>query len=57
MWLATGMIVGGALGNLIDRVRDGRGHRLRQAAALAAFNLADSAITLGVVALFLLVGA
>jgi signal peptidase II len=56
MWLATGMIVGGALGNLVDRVRDGVVTDFVKLPGWPAFNLADTAITLGVLTLFLLVG-
>ena len=35
VWLPTGLLLGGAAGNLIDRVRARRGDGLRQAAALA----------------------
>jgi signal peptidase II len=56
MWLATGLIVGGALGNLVDRVREGVVTDFIKLPGWPAFNLADTAITLGVVTLFLLVG-
>ena len=51
LWLATGMIVGGALGNLIDRIRVGAVTDFIKLPDWPAFNLADSAITLGVIAL------
>ena len=35
LWLAVGLLVGGALGNLADRVRDRRGDRLHRPAAVA----------------------
>ena len=56
LWLATGLIVGGALGNLLDRIRTGAVTDFIQLPHWPAFNLADSAITLGVVALFLILG-
>jgi signal peptidase II len=56
VWLACGLIVGGALGNLIDRVRAGSVTDFVKLPDWPAFNLADTAITLGVVALFLVVG-
>lgn len=56
MWVVTGMIVGGALGNLLDRVRTGSVTDFVKLPAWPAFNLADSAITLGVVALILILG-
>jgi len=56
MWIVTGMIVGGALGNLVDRVRTGSVTDFVKLPAWPAFNLADSAITLGVIALILILG-
>jgi len=56
LWLVTGLIVGGALGNLVDRVRAGAVTDFIQLPHWPAFNLADTAITLGVIALFLIVG-
>lgn len=56
MWLATGLILGGALGNLVDRVREGVVTDFIKLPGWPAFNLADTAITLGVVTLFLIVG-
>ena len=54
MWIVTGMIVGGALGNLADRVRMGSVTDFVKLPAWPAFNLADSAITLGVIGLILI---
>ena len=56
MWVVTGMIVGGALGNLVDRVRAGSVTDFIKLPAWPAFNLADSAITLGVIALIVILG-
>jgi signal peptidase II len=56
LWLATGMIAGGAVGNLIDRLRAGAVTDFIKFPDWPAFNVADSAITLGVVALVLLIG-
>jgi len=56
LWLATGLIVGGALGNLLDRVRAGAVTDFIQLPHWPAFNFADASITLGVVALFLILG-
>jgi len=59
-WLATALalVLGGALGNLVDRVRLGRVTDFLdfhwQGWHWPAFNLADSAITLGVLLLLLL---
>ena len=53
MWVAVGLLVGGALGNLIDRVRAGEVTDYVDVLSWPPFNLADVAITLGVVALAL----
>lgn len=50
-WLAGGLILGGALGNLIDRMRLGHVTDFILLPSWPAFNLADSAITVGVVLL------
>ena len=54
--VALGLVVGGALGNLVDRVREGVVTDFIKLPGWPAFNLADTAITLGVLTLFLLVG-
>jgi signal peptidase II len=51
LWLATGLVVGGALGNLLDRLRDGAVTDFIKLPLWPAFNGADSAITIGVIAL------
>jgi signal peptidase II len=51
LWLPTGMMVGGALGNLVDRVRTGAVTDFVKLPHWPAFNLADASITLGVVVL------
>jgi signal peptidase II len=56
MWVVTGMIVGGALGNLVDRVRAGSVTDFIKLPAWPAFNLADASITVGVIALILILG-
>jgi len=56
-WLATGLLVGGALGNLVDRLREGAVTDFVKLPHWPAFNLADTAITLGVVTLFFVVEA
>jgi signal peptidase II len=56
MWLACGLVVGGALGNLLDRLRQGSVTDFIKVPHWPAFNLADTAITLGVLTLFLAVG-
>jgi signal peptidase II len=56
LWLATGMIAGGAVGNLIDRLRIGAVTDFIKLPDWPAFNLADSAITIGVIVLVLVIG-
>jgi signal peptidase II len=56
MWLASGMIVGGAIGNLTDRIRAGAVTDFIKLPAWPAFNLADASITLGVLLLILILG-
>jgi signal peptidase II len=51
VWLPTGMLLGGAAGNLIDRARLGAVTDWIQLPHWPAFNLADVCITLGVVVL------
>ncbi len=50
-WLPTGLLLGGAIGNLIDRIKDGAVTDFIKLPLWPAFNLADSAITFGVLAL------
>jgi signal peptidase II len=51
VWLPTGLLLGGAAGNLIDRVRLGSVTDFVKLPHWPAFNVADVAITLGVIAL------
>lgn len=51
MWLPTGMLLGGALGNIIDRVREGAVVDFVKLPYWPAFNVADVAITFGVIVL------
>ncbi len=51
LWLPTGMLVGGAVGNLIDRVSTGSVIDFIKLPAWPAFNVADMSITFGVFAL------
>jgi signal peptidase II len=51
VWLPTGLLIGGAAGNLIDRTREGAVTDFIDLPAWPAFNLADVAITFGVFAL------
>jgi signal peptidase II len=48
LWLPVGLILGGALGNLADRARDGAVVDFIDPIAWPAFNLADAAIVVGV---------
>ncbi|HMD57277.1 MAG TPA: signal peptidase II [Solirubrobacteraceae bacterium] len=55
IWLATGLLLGGALGNILDRLRHGSvTDFIKLPLGWPPFNLADAAITLGIVALFLI---
>jgi signal peptidase II len=54
MWLAVGLIAGGAVGNLADRIRADAVTDFVAVGSWPPFNLADIAITLGVVLLVLL---
>jgi len=51
LWLPVGLILGGALGNLADRARDGAVVDFIDPIAWPAFNLADAAIVVGVLGL------
>ncbi|MEX2108061.1 MAG: signal peptidase II [Solirubrobacterales bacterium] len=53
MWVAVGLLVGGALGNLIDRVVSGEVTDYIDILSWPAFNLADAAITVGIAILAL----
>jgi signal peptidase II len=56
IWLPTGMLVGGAFGNVIDRVRGGAvTDFIKLPLGWPPFNLADMSITLGILILFLVV--
>jgi signal peptidase II len=48
MWAAVGLVAGGALGNLADRVRAGEVTDYVEIGSWPPFNLADVAITVGV---------
>ena len=49
MWVAVGLLAGGALGNLVDRVRAGVVTDYIQVGSWPAFNVADVAVTIGVI--------
>ena len=48
MWVAVGLVAGGALGNLADRLRDGSVTDYVEFGSWPPFNLADVAIVAGV---------
>ena len=48
LWLPVGAIIGGALGNLADRARDGAVIDFIDPVAWPAFNFADIAIVVGI---------
>ena len=52
LWIPVGLLLGGALGNLADRVRDGAVIDFIDPVAWPAFNLADASIVIGVLILF-----
>jgi signal peptidase II len=54
LWLAVGLLTGGALGNLADRVRADAVTDFIDPPLWPTFNLADVAITLGAVGLVLI---
>lgn len=51
LWLATGLLLGGAIGNLIDRIARGAVTDFIKLPHWPAFNAADTAITFGVLTL------
>ena len=51
LWLPTGMLVGGAIGNLIDRISSGGVADFIKLPHWPAFNVADMSITFGVLTL------
>ena len=53
VWLPAALLLGGALGNLADRVRDGAVTDFIDLPLWPTFNLADVAITVGVLLLLL----
>ncbi len=56
IWLPTGLLIGGAVGNVIDRVRAGSvTDFVKLPLGWPPFNLADAAITIGILALFLVI--
>jgi signal peptidase II len=55
LWLPVGLLLGGALGNLADRAREGAVIDFIDPVAWPAFNVADSCIVVGVVVLLYVV--
>jgi signal peptidase II len=55
LWLPVGLLLGGALGNLADRARQGAVTDFIDPVAWPAFNVADACIVIGVVALLYVV--
>jgi signal peptidase II len=55
LWLPVGLLVGGALGNLADRAREGAVIDFIDPVAWPAFNLADACIVVGVLVLLYVV--
>jgi signal peptidase II len=53
VWVTAGLMLGGALGNVIDRLHQGHVTDFVKLPHWPAFNVADVAITLGVLSLFL----
>jgi signal peptidase II len=51
LWLATGMLLGGAVGNAVDRIHLGYVRDFIQLPHFPTFNIADMAITFGVIIL------
>ena len=55
LWLPTGMLLGGAVGNLIDRIANGSVIDFIKLPHWPAFNFADISITFGVIVLALVI--
>lgn len=55
LWLATGLLLGGAIGNAIDRISLGYVRDFIEFPHFPSFNVADIAITFGVIVLVLTV--
>jgi signal peptidase II len=54
MWVATGLVAGGAFGNLIDRIRLGAVTDFVELPSWPPFNLADASICTGVIVLIVI---
>ena len=55
LWIPTGMLIGGAIGNLIDRIARGSVIDFIKLPHWDAFNVADMSITFGVIALVIVI--
>jgi signal peptidase II len=56
IWLPTGLLLGGAVGNILDRVRHGSvTDFVKLPLGWPPFNLADASITLGILTLFFVI--
>jgi signal peptidase II len=56
IWLPTGMLLGGAIGNIVDRLRAGSvTDFIKLPLGWPPFNLADASITLGILILLVLI--
>jgi signal peptidase II len=56
IWLPTGMLIGGAIGNIVDRVRGGSvTDFVKLPLGWPPFNLADASITIGILVLFVVI--
>ncbi len=55
LWVPAGLLAGGAIGNVVDRIRDGAVTDFLKVPYWPAFNVADMAITVGVLALLVVV--
>ena len=55
IWLPTGLLLGGALGNVIDRIHEGAVTDFIKLPRWPAFNVADMAVTVGVVLLLIVI--
>ncbi|MHB8531338.1 MAG: signal peptidase II [Solirubrobacteraceae bacterium] len=56
IWLPTGMLIGGAAGNIVDRLREGSvTDFVKLPLGWPPFNLADASITFGILILLLVV--
>ena len=55
IWLPTGLLLGGALANILDRIGDGAVTDFVKLPHWPAFNVADIAVTVGVVLLLVVI--